>query len=534
MDGTETASIAIVTASVVGIVGHRLLNRARQRMREAAPAPEVVRSASMEARGQQLFTELRDSIPVAQPPTSLNQALELLKELKSMLTGGDAASLDRLSRAISLLNEMSRHSSLSSGEQTPSRLRDAAVAMMLQGAKSSMALGVRQWMPEEFVEIELSEEAAPEPTRYKTVARQAPLKDRVVHPKVRVRGFEVELLSTLEDGVCEWEFDSVRLSTLTGGHALLALCWALCERHGLREKLGFKSEQVLDFCSALEESYLGVPYHNSEHATDVLHAMHWLLTETQAFGSCAPEPLDVFIAIVAAAGHDANHNGRNNAFHCKTDSVQATTHAYQAPLERHHLATTFRLLEKTKLLAVLPEGERLRVRERLLALILATDFGEHKPLCDSFKNMLAHQQQPEGTADAGADAGAEGTGPADMGPEQRLLCLKMAIKLADLSYLSKGAAYAALWTERVLEEFFEQGDDEKARGLPISNGFDRTTHAAGAARLSSQLGFIGFMVRPLYAVVGQLVPEVAAAPMTNLQALYDGYEAQRVALEGAG
>jgi len=77
----------------------------------------------MEARGQQLFTELRDSIPVAQPPTSLNQALELLKELKSMLTGGDAASLDRLSRAISLLNEMSRHSSLSSGEQTPSRVR---------------------------------------------------------------------------------------------------------------------------------------------------------------------------------------------------------------------------------------------------------------------------------------------------------------------------------------------------------------------------------------------------------------------------
>ncbi len=32
----------------------------------------------------------------------------------------------------------------------------------------------------------------------------------------------------------------------------------------------------------------------------------------------------------------------------------------------------------------------------------------------------------------------------------------MAIKLADLSYLSKGAAYAALWTERVLAEFFEQ------------------------------------------------------------------------------
>ena len=52
------------------------------------------------------------------------------------------------------------------------------------------------------------------------------------------------------------------------------------------------------------------------------------------------------------------------------------THAYQAPLERHHLATTFRALESSGLLAGLAEGERLRVRERLVqALVIHTPRG---------------------------------------------------------------------------------------------------------------------------------------------------------------
>ena len=41
-------------------------------------------------------------------------------------------------------------------------------------------------------------------------------------------------------------------------------------------------------------------------------------------------------------------------------------------------------------------------------------------------------------------------------PDDKLLCLKLAIKTADLSYLSKGHDYVQVWTDRVLEEFFAQ------------------------------------------------------------------------------
>jgi hypothetical protein len=36
--------------------------------------------------------------------------------------------------------------------------------------------------------------------------------------------------------------------------------------------------QVLSFFASLESQYQQVPYHNVEHATDVTHAFHWLIT----------------------------------------------------------------------------------------------------------------------------------------------------------------------------------------------------------------------------------------------------------------
>jgi hypothetical protein len=50
------------------------------------------------------------------------------------------------------------------------------------------------------------------------------------------------------------------------------------------------------------------------------------------------------------------------------------------------------------------------------------------------------------------------------------------------------------WSVRVQEEFFEQGDDERQRGLPISPWMDRT-----APNLpKSQIGFLNFLCVPLF------------------------------------
>jgi hypothetical protein len=45
---------------------------------------------------------------------------------------------------------------------------------------------------------------------------------------------------------------------LSGGHALVALGWALFERHGLRAKLDLRTDAVLEFLTTAESGYRDV------------------------------------------------------------------------------------------------------------------------------------------------------------------------------------------------------------------------------------------------------------------------------------
>ena len=219
------------------------------------------------------------------------------------------------------------------------RMRSVGIRALLLGATMREVVGLRQWIPhgEEDHESDIN------PKRYESVARGAAarLNERVVHPAVRVAGHEAELARLLEHGTGSWEFDSIRLTELSGGHPLLALGWALFERHNLRDELGFSSETVLGFLSQVEARYREVPYHNKEHATDVTHGLHYLLS-TNALRELAPTPLDIFACLIAAICHDLNHDGRNNAFHVNSDSTYAQQHAYESPLARSILPSVQR------------------------------------------------------------------------------------------------------------------------------------------------------------------------------------------------
>merc|ERR1712146_50591 len=58
------------------------------------------------------------------------------------------------------------------------------------------------------------------------------------------------------------------------------------------------------------------------------------------------------------------------------------------------------------------------------------------------------------------------------------------------------------WAERVITEFFQQGEDEKEKDLPVSNFMDReSTNIA-----KCQLGFINVLVTPLFAAMNEFMP----------------------------
>jgi len=283
---------------------------------------------------------------------------------------------------------------------------------------------------------------------------------------------------------------------LSNGHALVAFGWALIERHGLRAKLDLRTNAVLELLCEVENGYRDVAYHNSVHGADVTHAMHWLLCTDELKPSTASEPLLLFTAILSAIVHDLGHDGYNNAFHVNSNSDLAIRSCYSSPLERHHLASAFALLaKKDSVFSSLELAERKQVQTWMRELVLATDFGVHHQVISEYRTMLDLR------AGAGGAKAAEATAAPVLEGDERILALKMAIKTADLGYLTKGEATCHVWTERVLEEFFLQGDTEKRLGLPVSFGCDR-----GIDIPNLQIGFYKTMIAPLYEAMGLLVP----------------------------
>jgi len=74
--------------------------------------------------------------------------------------------------------------------------------------------------------------------------------------------------------------------------------------------------------------------------------------------------------------------------------------------------------------------------------------------------------------------------------------------MADISNLAKPQNISVQWTDRILDEFFRQGDIEREKGLPISPLCDRTT----TSRPDSQIGFINYIIRPSFQLLATKTP----------------------------
>merc|ERR1719409_2529779 len=74
-----------------------------------------------------------------------------------------------------------------------------------------------------------------------------------------------------------------------------------------------------------------------------------------------------------------------------------------------------------------------------------------------------------------------------------IVYLQLFLHLADVSNPLRPFDITSYWAHKCLDEFFDQGDDEKRLGLPIGMLNDRDK----INRPGSQHGFINFLVAPL-------------------------------------
>jgi hypothetical protein len=96
------------------------------------------------------------------------------------------------------------------------------------------------------------------------------------------------------------------------------------------------------------------------------------------------------------------------------------------------------------------------------------------------------------------------------------MILKMTLKCADVGHSAKPLSSHTKWTQRIIEEFYRQGDEERKLGLPLSPFMDRrkaNVPKVGVTALCSFnhylpafatkhspfiLGFLNFLVVPMY------------------------------------
>ncbi|GFH26193.1 phosphodiesterase, partial [Haematococcus lacustris] len=77
---------------------------------------------------------------------------------------------------------------------------------------------------------------------------------------------------------------------------------------------------------------------------------------------------------------------------------------------------------------------------------------------------------------------------------ERLLSLQLALKCADIGLIAEDQEVNIRWVECLEQEFFAQGDREKAAGLPVSPLMDRDKPGVS----KSQVAFYDFVGTPMF------------------------------------
>ncbi|XP_019934268.2 cGMP-inhibited 3',5'-cyclic phosphodiesterase 3A isoform X1 [Paralichthys olivaceus] len=336
----------------------------------------------------------------------------------------------------------------------------------------------------------------------------------------------MEDLEPLMSQLNNWNFPIFSLMEKTSGKCgriLSQVSYRLFEDTGLFETFKIPVTEFMNYFHALENGYRDIPYHNRVHATDVLHAVWYLTTQAvpglpslvtdhssasdsdsdsgithshmgflvsktytvseDGYGCMSGliPALELMALYVAAAMHDYDHPGRTNAFLVATSAPQAVLYNDRSVLENHHAASAWNLFmsrPEYNFLVNLDHVAFKRFRFLVIEAILATDLKKHFDFLAEFNAKVGDDPS------TGIDWSNE---------NDRLLVCQMCIKLADINGPLKCKDLHLQWTEGIVNEFYEQGDEESSLGLPVSPFMDRA--APQLAKL--QESFITHIVGPL-------------------------------------
>ena len=195
----------------------------------------------------------------------------------------------------------------------------------------------------------------------------------------------------------------------------------------------------------------------------------------------------------------------------------------QSTLERHHLASTFNAIRKPQFNFVeqLSPDNLTMFRQVVIECVLATDLAKSMSwLASATASLISSSEEDNGSAESLHNSstysltrrGSTNTTTSSNRKriESKLIRMQLAIKCADVGHPARELDTHLAWTKRVTEEFYAQGDLERAQGMKLSPLCDRNQSKLLLAQ--GQIGFITFVAKPLFALLEALCDESEECP----------------------
>ena len=160
-------------------------------------------------------------------------------------------------------------------------------------------------------------------------------------------------------------------------------------------------------------------------------------------------------------------------------------------MEIHHITVAIPIIlqEDINLFQNLSPVDCKKMWNLFIKLILATDMAHHFELVKKAQAALD---------DNSWDLKNE---------DHHLLALQLLLKVGDISNVSRPFELADKWCDILNNEFFRQGDLEKASGIGLTSPLNDREHPN---KPKSQIGFYNFICIPIYQTVARIFPALQA------------------------
>lgn len=263
------------------------------------------------------------------------------------------------------------------------------------------------------------------------------------------------------------------------------------------------------FLRAVQNEYPANPFHNFNHAVDVLATVsrHMLRGRALKFLSEAQQ----FVVLISAISHDLGHLGVNNSYLLEVSHELALTYNDLSPLENMHCAKLFNITADSEQnifskISKANKGSFKAMRKEIIESILATDVSEYKKLKEKTQLFyeLNHWE---------LEKGAMTNSVRELLRKESQTFQNLYLQVADTSGPTKPWDLCQRYANLIMEEGFAQGDAERKGGLlvlPLNN-------RKRVCKASYQVGWIDLVVLPMTEVMIRIFP-----PLENIAEHIDG------------